>query len=506
MSPDHPSLAHAFSSSLPGVRRAADAIAREAARAPSSEPFAGTLLRACAALGRPLDMAPLLSFWQSRLPGNARSDSRYRWEISHRRGADMPPYARDANAWSAWRLGDEGRVPRDPFEFETRLILPMVCTENAELLAELVAAGGDRAKIADELLVQAAPVLRRDFAAHVQMNEPWQDTLALFCLTRRPRTLALLHPVAVAIAASHAADCHGAVEGARYPYAGQPLVSASAQLASGLLALGSDLELVARLAEFVRSARRSSGGWGDGKDAEDVLTTLVAADLLGQVDPSFDPLPTLDYLASTQTADGLWHALGPEAPWLTYETLAWMLTTQQAFATRFRWPHRAQMHRDLKTNLPSFAHFIELADLFAKLPGLAAANAELAFIDLIGFRAFNNRFGQQAGDEVLAAFAAEIESIPSSRAIRDGGDEFLILGAPCRAPLRDDLDMLRKRWPSRFRQRFGADVPPVGPRIIVGRGQGGDLRSLRERLGQEITALKQMTGQGEDGILVESER
>jgi GGDEF domain-containing protein len=119
------------------------------------------------------------------------------------------------------------------------------------------------------------------------------------------------------------------------------------------------------------------------------------------------------------------------------------------------------------------------------------------------WRAFNNRFGQQAGDEVLRHFAHEIDRIPFARAVRDGGDEFLVVGAPRRTPLRADLDAFRKRWPVRFRERFGADVPPVAPRIVVRRARGRDLRSLRERLGKEITALKELGDCGEEGVLVE---
>lgn len=498
-------LAQAFVSMLPSIRKAAEALEREADRAPDAEPFKGTLLKACTGLGRPRDPGPLLSFWESRLPGHPRSDSRYRWEISHRLGVSEPPYAERVGTWRTWRQGEQARFERDPFGFETRLILPMVCTDNAELLAELAEGEGNQARRARQLLQETAHVLRRDFAVHVQMNDAWEDTFALFCLTRRPRVLSILHPIAVAIAACHAADNHGPIAGTKYPYAGQPLVSASAQLASSLLMLGSELEFVATLAAFVRDARRDSGAFGDASEADDPLTTLVAVDLLSQVDPSFDATATLDYFAGAQRPDGLWHALGPDAPWLTSEILAWSVNSRQPFAARFRWPHRAQLLRDHKTGLPFFAYFIELADLFATMPGLASADAELAFIDLIGFRTFNNRFGQQAGDDVLRLFASELEQLPFARAIRDGGDEFLIVGAPYRPSLFGDLDVFRKRWPVRFRRRFGAEVPPVAPRMIVRRGEGRGLRALRERLGQEIGALKERsTACGDEGLLVDA--
>ena len=66
----------------------------------------------------------------------------------------------------------------------------------------------------------------------------------------------------------------------RVPFHEVPQVSASAQLASALLAVGEDLPLVAPLVAFVAGDRRASGGWGDAGGPDDVLTTLVAFELL----------------------------------------------------------------------------------------------------------------------------------------------------------------------------------------------------------------------------------
>ena len=67
------------------------------------------------------------------------------------------------------------------------------------------------------------------------------------------------------------------------------------------------------------------------------------------------------------------------------------------FAKRFRFPRAQPDNLDRKTGLPSFAYFAELSRLFGEMPGLARAKVELGFIDLIGFRAFNNRYGQAQG-------------------------------------------------------------------------------------------------------------
>jgi diguanylate cyclase (GGDEF)-like protein len=443
----------------------------------------------------------LLDFLGNRMPGSARSETRYRWELSHRIGVKMPRYAASERAWTAWRQGAAGPLNRDPFELEARLLLPIVLSENLESLLE-ASAGGREAAQAAMLLDEASPLARRDLAGYLAMNDPWEDTFALWCMTRAPRVLDHLHSLVVALATTYAAGRRGPVCGFRVPYYGKPLVSASAQLAGALLAVGSDLEVAANLAAFVRDQRRVSGGWGDDADREDPLTTIVAADLLGRTDPSLDVQPTLQYFAGTQDDDGLWRALGPDAPWLSANIAAFAVAMQRPFSDRFRWPHCARSLLDQKTGLPFFAHFIDIANLLANLPGLAAAPIELAFIDLIGFRAFNNRFGQDAGDEVLQLFATELKTVPAARAIRDGGDEFLAIGAPSRRPLFEDLRAFMTAWKARFHARFGADVPAVVPRVVVGRATAADLRALRQHLGREITALKQIAATPETGVLV----
>src|SRR5262249_20099360 len=158
-------------------------------------------------------------------------------------------------------------------------------------------------------------------------------------LVARPRALRLLHPLAVAIATCYAASTRHAVLGLRYPFHDKPLVSASAQLAAGLLALGSDLELVVRLVGFVSRAERP-GGWGGGAES-DLMATWTAADLLARVDPAFDPEPAARRFAALQGDDGFWRALGPDAPWLTLEIARWLIAARRPFAERFRWPYLA---------------------------------------------------------------------------------------------------------------------------------------------------------------------
>lgn len=484
----------------PGIQATATAMLRAIDGLDHAEPFAGVYTRMRKALGEDADPTALLDYWSTRSPGNPRGDMRYRWELSHKRGVRMPPFAEDESSWIAWREEERPLLERDPFEFELRLSTPVILTENIELLSEAYAAGDE---LAGDLLAEASPVLRRDFAAYVQALDPWQDTFALWCLTRRQRALAMLHPLAVAIATCYVATVNGGqgpVLGTRFPFHRVPLYSASAQLAASLLALGSDLNLVASLVDVVAGARRDDGSWGEGDHPSDVLTTLVAADLMVRIDPSFDLGPTRRWFNARVGADGLWRAVGPEAPWLSSEIVTLLLAARQPFSLRFRWPYLPPTHRDHKTRLPFFAYFADLARLMAALPGLRTAQVELGFIDLVGFRAFNNRFGQERGDEVLAAFARELDALDAVRAVRDGGDEFILVSAPEGRGLRALLEGFRRDWPARFQQQFGADVPPVAPRILVARTVGERLVAAREELGKRITSMKGRAGES-DGIL-----
>jgi GGDEF domain-containing protein len=465
--------------------------------------LASVVLRARGVLDADADPRPLLTFWSSREIGSITGSMRYRWDLSHRR-CPTPPYAGRETAWRTWRPAEQTLVEKDPFAFEERLTIPILVAETCDLLASLADAGDATAA---QLFHEADPVFRRDLASAVQAQHTWTDTFALYCLVRRPRALARMHPLAIAIASTYAGAAEradGVALGTRFPFHEVPLASATAQLAAGLVALGMELELVSKLVARVRAWQRPSGAWGDGDGPDDPMTTLVAADLLAHLDPSLDCDVVLAAVARMQSDDGLFRALGPDAPWLTLGLVELARACERTFAQRFRWPHLPHANKDRKTGLPFFAYFVDLATLFSDLPGLAAATTDAAFVDLAGFGAFNNKYGQDLGDAVLRAFAEEIDQLEAARVIRDGGDEFLIVGAPERTGLARDLDAFRKRWPARFRARFGDDAPPVAPRILVGRTKCGALRGAREDLGREIGGLKlEAAKPGPEGILDE---
>lgn len=488
------------------MREEIDAAARaEAALIAAAEevdprgPLAATLLLAADRAGAPIDPRRVLEFWKSRSPGNVVSEGRYRWELRHER-APGASYCPPLSEWVAWREGDARVLARDAGELEQRLTVPISMADGCELLARVAIGAGDLAELAAELLDEAELVMRVDLAAHVRAGHAWADTFALRCISARPRTLERTLPFALAISACYTALARragGRVEGIRFPFHARPLVSASAHLASGLLALGQDLKLLASLIAFVTGERGASGGWGDDGGAEDLLTTVVAADLLIHVDPAFDATSTTRFFLERQSPDGFFRAMGPEIPWLTDAIASYLRDVTRPFASRFRWPHLPDANRDSKTQLPFYAYFADLQRLFAGIPGLSSVTCPVAFIDLAGFRAFNNKHGQDMGDAVLRAFADELATIDDAVAIRDGGDEFLVLGAPTAATLSASIDAFRARWPERFIERFGADAPPVVARILVGETRGDALGRAREVLGRSLGEMKHVDATGE---------
>lgn len=475
------------------IARATSAIAQ--VRIDPASPFAAAEVRVQRSLG--LDAGPdadRLAFWRSRQPGSRAGDDRYRWEVSHKRHPPAP-HAGPRETWRQWRADVENDLDRS----ELRISLPMSVAETCDYLASLAEGPGPDAGDARALLDEALPLFRRDLAPHVQCSHPWTDTFALACVARRPRTLARVPAIATAIATSAAGlVVDGAVHGLQFPFHEQALPSASAQLGLGLFVLGLEVDLLAQLVAYVRSAQQPTGGFRDPMPPKlaakypevDPLTTFAAADLLLRLDPSFDGRSARDALFTRQGDDGFIREMGPEAVWLTGEAVLLARDVDRPFAERFRWPMIFETSRDRKTKLPFFAYFDDISRLFARIEGLREAPTPMGFLDLAGFREFNNTYGQDMGDAVLGAFAEELAKLPAAAVVRDGGDEFLVVGAPLRGSLAADLNEFRRAWPERFRARFGSDAPPVAPRVLVTQTPGKSLRECREMLGRRVGALK----------------
>ena len=186
--------------------------------------------------------------------------------------------------------------------------------------------------------------------------------------------------------------------------------------------------------------------------------------------------------------DGWWRACGPEATWLTVEILAWLRRSILPFAERFTWPHLAVTNRDRRTGLPFYGYFADLERLFEACPASPQAGIDVAFIDLAGFGTFNNAFGMAKGDEVLRMFAQALARIPGSMAIRDGGDEFIVLGTPTGTGLSERMAVFRESWAGEFAAADGQGV--VAPRILTVTTVGSRIVEAGNDLGIRIAHLK----------------
>jgi GGDEF domain-containing protein len=457
-------------------------------------PYAATIARLRATLGSIESAKALLAKWESIDLGEPGSSRPFPWwpTFFH---LDPPPYAPNPKSWPPWRA-DDARLDLQPHRFEERFLSPIVHAECAESLLEWQGAGEDQLRVpARSLWQKLEPRLGYEFSGHVPAGNPWLDSLALWCLVNRPGLLGAMQPLAFAIAtrlAAFARRHEGRVTGRGFPFNGKYLVSATAQLATSLLVIGQDLDLAAQLVGAVSAARTADGSWADQDNPPDILTTLVAADLMLHVDPVFDPAPTRAFFLSKRNARGTWTAFGPEEPWVTWEILQWEKRSRLPFPERFRWPQVSLPNLDRKLSIPNYAWYEQVADLFSSIPPLSGQSTTLAFVDLAGFGKFNNRFGQETGDAVLRKFSAHLAaSIPGGRPCRDGGDEFLVIGTPASSRLPDDLDGMRASWPGVFHKAFGADVPSVAPRIVVVPCRCGELRAARRCLGRSIAALKE---------------
>jgi len=480
------------------------ALHRLLAADPRREPlFPTTLLDLQLSTGETVDVGWLLSVWSGRTsgpvgtgasgrPARRRSDD-YPWPLALDPVGPRPAYIGPNEQWRVWRPADEQVRSNDPGRFFARLVEPLVITESAEFLESMIAIEGPARERAETLLVLALPAIRRALAAGAAHRHAWADTFILWALSRRTRLLRRVHPFALAIADGYAASAlidEGIGRGSEAPFQDRPLASVSAQLASGLIALGLRPKLAASLIGFVKRAEDPLGGWGDGGGPVDVLTTLVAAELLSQTDPEFDPRRTALALVGLQDQDGWWRAAGPDTVWTTRAVAELLARLEAPFADRWQWPQLAIEHRDRRSGLAWGTWLADLGRLMSEVAGLSRARIEIAFIDLAGFGAWNTRFGQALGDRVLRSFAQVLAEIPGTVATREGGDEFVVLGAPTATGLEARIKHACAAWQVRFREEYGSELAPVRPRILVTSTSGGSLLAARDALGFAIGTLK----------------
>jgi diguanylate cyclase (GGDEF)-like protein len=457
------------------------------------------------------DRAPLIRRWQGN-PIEAAGPRRFPWATlwDDDPASRLTWVRRPGQERVLWHPAEEEAFGLDPFAFTSRLTLPPILAGSLALLEETARDDPALRKEAIELRNEALPRIEHDVALHAAADDTWADTFALWVLTREPLVLDLLDPLPVATAtrfASRARIDGNRVLGARNPFFERQLDSATAHLAGALWTLGLDPELLPSLIGQLRARQRPDGGWGDADQPSDVLTTLVAADVLMRLDPQFTLEPgapephasdevvasasrMVAFLGRHQEAAGWWRALDPETPWLTAEVCRLLRAIERPFPERFRWPHLAAWQRDRKTGVPLFAFYQGLAKAAADLGALGEAPVEVAFLDIIDFGTWNKDNGQPRGDELINVLAEALRAIPDCLVVRDGGDEFLVVGQPGRSgALQGRLEAFRSTWFARCRAAL-PDVPPVELRIVLGGGTMAEALSIREELGQEVGRIR----------------
>ncbi len=100
--------------------------------------------------------------------------------------------------------------------------------------------------------------------------------------------------------------------------------------------------------------------------------------------------------------------------------------TERRRADRRR-EHQA-LHDDL-TGLPNRMHFLDALHKAVREGAIAGRRSAVAFVDLDGFKAVNDRFGHLKGDGLLQAVARRLRACVSGSDMvaRLGGDEFAVL-------------------------------------------------------------------------------
>ena len=145
---------------------------------------------------------------------------------------------------------------------------------------------------------------------------------------------------------------------------------------------------------------------------------------------------------------------------------------------------KASQYDDL-TGLPSMTHFFELALSGKEAILEKGGRPAIVYIDFIGMKFFNNKYGFSEGDKLLKAFAWELTRLFGlENCCHIGADHFAVLAE------EEGLEDRLERMFAQCREMNGDRMPPVHVGVYVGKREDGHVSVALDRAKLACTALK----------------
>jgi GGDEF domain-containing protein len=331
---------------------------------------------------------------------------------------------------------------------------------------------------------RAIPVLRQALLNDSLASfEPWSG-FGLWLVSQEPTIAELVEPALFVLAEAQAAEARLTPIPIGWGPGMSGMVVPGAARLIGLRRLGVGIDAYASIRDAVLAAQCAPGLWPRviGDNEPDLLATMVGAEAALLFDAQSPR--TWPWILAQQSDDGMWWDRDHLGTWLTSKVLRLgELRTSRPVS----WPALRSANRDAKTGIAAIGHFRVCSETMNA--GSPTRPIDVFFFDLANFKAFNDARGQAEGDRCLREFATMLADRAGAVAIRDGGDEFILLMDGASADVTSVCRELDAAWLARFARAFPG-APTVRARGLMTRVRPYELNAARKRLGFEIGALK----------------